>query len=89
MQVAFENAMKEHNTYLKESDKMFLSQMKEEGAKEQELQKEELAAYKDSMALLANAIGGHSLFNNHIIMFTMILTVNKHFISFNFIVNKY
>jgi hypothetical protein len=24
MQVAFENAMKEHNTYLKESDKMFL-----------------------------------------------------------------
>ena len=31
--------------------------------------------------------GGHSLFNNHIIMFTMILTVNKHFP--NFIVNKY
>ena len=60
MQVAFENAMKEHNTYLKESDKMFLSQMKEEGAKERELRKEELAAYKDSMALLANAIGGRS-----------------------------
>jgi hypothetical protein len=33
MQVAFVNAMKEHNTYLKESDKMFLSEMKEEGAK--------------------------------------------------------
>lgn len=60
MQVAFENAMKEHNTYLKESDKMFLSEMKEEGAKERELRKEELAAYKDSMALLANAIAGRS-----------------------------
>jgi hypothetical protein len=33
MQVAFENAMKEHNTYLKESDKMFLSEMKEDVVK--------------------------------------------------------
>ena len=59
MQVEFENAMKEHNTYLKESDKMFLSEMKG-GAKERELRKDELAAYKDSMALLANAIAWRS-----------------------------
>jgi hypothetical protein len=58
MQVEFENAMKEHNTYL-ESDKMFLSEMKE-GAKERELRKDKLSAYKDSMALLANAIAGRS-----------------------------
>ena len=29
MQVAFTNAMKEHNTYMQESDKKFLSEMRE------------------------------------------------------------
>ncbi|XP_046862208.1 uncharacterized protein LOC124455594 [Xenia sp. Carnegie-2017] len=60
MQVAFENAMKEHNKYLKESDEMFLSEMKKEAEKERELRKEELNVYKESMSLLANAIAMRS-----------------------------
>ena len=60
MQVAFTSAMKEHNTYMQESDKKFLSEMRELAEKERELRKEELGAFKDSMALLASAIAGRT-----------------------------
>ncbi|CAB4009923.1 Hypothetical predicted protein [Paramuricea clavata] len=49
------NAMKEHNTYMQESDKKMLAEMKEQAEKDRELRKEELGAFKDSMALLASA----------------------------------
>ena len=60
MQVAFTNAMKEHNTYMQESDKKFLSEMREHAEKERELRKEELNPFKNSMALLASAIAGRT-----------------------------
>jgi hypothetical protein len=60
MQIAFTNAMKEHNTYMQESDKKMLAEMKEQAEKDRELRKEELDAFKDSMALLASAIAGRA-----------------------------
>jgi hypothetical protein len=54
------NAMKEHNTYMQESDKKMLAEMKEQAEKDRELRKEELGAFKDSMALLASAIAGRA-----------------------------
>ena len=60
IQVAFTNAMKEHNTYMQESDKKLLSEMREHAEKERELRKEELNAFKNSMALLASAIAGRT-----------------------------
>ena len=60
MQIAFTNAMKEHNTYMQESDKKMLAEMKEQAEKDRELRKEELGAFKDSMALLASAIAGRA-----------------------------
>lgn len=58
MQVAFENAMAGYTKYQKESDQMFVSQMKDQFEKEAEIRKEELNAYTASMGLLANAIAG-------------------------------
>ena len=46
MQVAFENAIKEHNTCMQESDKKFLSEIREQAEKERELRKGELGALK-------------------------------------------
>ncbi len=60
MQIAFTTAMKEHNTYMRESDKKFLAEIKEQAEKERDLRKEELGAFKDSMALLASAIAGRT-----------------------------
>lgn len=60
MQVAFENAIKEHNTCMQESDKKFLSEIREQAEKERELRKEELGAFKDAMALLASAVAGRA-----------------------------
>ena len=62
MQIAFTNAMKEHNTYMQESDKKMLAEMKEQAEKDRikELRNEELDAFKDSMALLASAIAGRA-----------------------------
>ena len=60
MQVAFTNAMKGHNTYMQESDKKFLSEMREHAEKERELRKEELNAFKNFMAHLASAIAGRT-----------------------------
>ncbi len=60
MQIAFTTAMKEHNTYMQESDKEFLAEFKEHAEKERELRKEELDDFKDSMALLASAIAGRT-----------------------------
>ena len=58
LQVAFEKSMAEHKEYQKQSDNMFLNQMKEQYTAEIDLRREELSAYKESMALLANAIAG-------------------------------
>jgi hypothetical protein len=60
MQIAFTNAMKEHNTYMQESDKIMLAEMKEQAEKDRELRKEELGTFKDSMAFLASAIAGRA-----------------------------
>ena len=60
MQIAFTNAMKEHNSYMQESDKKMLAEMKEQAEKDRELRKEELGAFKDSMALLTSAIAGRA-----------------------------
>ena len=45
---------------MQESEKKFLSEMRELADKERELKKEKLGAFKDSMALLASAIAGRT-----------------------------
>jgi hypothetical protein len=45
---------------MQESDKKMLAEMKEQAEKDRELRKEELDAFKDSMALLASAIAGRA-----------------------------
>ncbi|XP_028416854.1 uncharacterized protein LOC114541065 [Dendronephthya gigantea] len=60
MQDAFGNAIKEHTTCMQESDKKFLSEIREQAEKERELRKEELGTFKDAMALLASAVAGRA-----------------------------
>lgn len=55
-QEEFKNCMEQYTKYQKESDDKFLEEMKQQAKVETKLRKEELKAYTDSMALMANAI---------------------------------
>lgn len=55
-QEEFQKCMEEFTKSQKESDEKFLEEMKHQAEIDAELRKQELKAYIDSMALLANAI---------------------------------
>lgn len=60
--------------------------MKEQANNEAELWREELEAYKDSMALLAGAIAGRRQSDQqppYYMLCNMILTIRKHITNFN------